>query len=653
MRSSVFASILLRLLAVACWLCVASPAQDPAASPAHAVRAAAAAPTLSKALAELARGASLDGAALAVGREGRLLHLSTEGDFELDRVVPIASASKWLAVATILSLVDDGVLDLDAPLSRYAKEFAQGDKKDITLRQCLSCTAGFPAQSRKARDPDLGAHACALALADEGLAYAPSTEWLYGGVTFQAAACAAVIASGVEWHELFASRIARPLGMSSTKFGALLPPGSGAGTAKNPWVAGGAVSSLRDYERFCAMLSLGGELDGVRVLKKETVAAMLSRHTDPGKTTVRFDGFEGQLEYGLGTWIQRLESGVVRCSDPGAFGFVPWIDQDLGVYGVLATKATVKPVLQRIGALQEASRSLLMSPELAGRDEVVQLEHGGRMRSYRLHVPPGIERMKSSALLFVFHGGGGDSSQAASSTGFSGIADRERFCVVYPDGTGFFRNRLLTWNSGGIPVYAQEHDVDDSGFVRAVLESVKKLAPIDPDRVFATGMSNGGMMCHRLARECEDVFAGIAPVSGAMNFTQRDASLPIAVMIVHGTKDEHVLFGGGRPKRSMGKAGDRVDASVAAARDHYLARNAHTGEPEAKAEGNVRIETWMQGGGMPVRVVTIDGGGHAWPGGPRGDYRGADEPVDWPASERIWEFFAPLTKKRGPVTGPR
>lgn len=653
MRSTDFVSFLLRCLAVASSFCGVLAAQDPAAPQRQTVRAAAASPAISKALAELARGASLDGAALAVGREGRLLHLSTVGDFELDRVVPIASASKWLAVATILRLVEEGVLDLDAPLSRYGKEFASGDKKDITLRQCLSCTAGFPAQSRKARDPELDVHECARALSDEGLAYSPSTEWLYGGATFQAAACAAVLASGVEWHELFASRIARPLGMSSTKFGGLVPPGSGAGTVKNPWVAGGAVSSLRDYERFCAMLSLGGELDGVRVLKKESIAAMLSRHTDPGKMTVRFDGFEGQLEYGLGTWIQRLDSGVLRCSDPGAFGFLPWIDQDLGVYGVLATKAAVKPVLQRIGPVQEAARALLASPELTGRDEVVQLEHGGRTRSYRLHVPPGIERMKSSALLFVFHGGGGSGAQVAESTGFSEVADRERFCVVYPDGTGFFRSRLLTWNSGGIPVYAQEHDVDDSGFVRAVLESVKKLAPIDPDRVFATGMSNGAMMCHRLARECEDVFAGIAAVSGAMNFTQRDASLPIAAMIVHGTKDEHVLYDGGKPKRSMGKAGDRVDASVAAARDHYLARNGHKGEPESKTEGNVRIETWTQGGGLPVQIVTIEGGGHAWPGGTRDNYRGADAPADWPASERIWEFFAPLTKKRGPVTGPR
>ena len=629
----------------AAWLCAQEQQPNP--------RVAGSSPQIASALDALASGARLDGAALAVGQQGRLLHMSTTGEFEFDRVVPIASASKWLATATILSLVDDGVLDLDAPLSRYAKAFLVADKKDITLRQCLSCTAGFPAQSRKARDPDLDAEACARALADEGLGYAPATEWVYGGATFQAAACAAVIASGRDWHMLFQQRIAEPLRLNATRFGALMPPGDGAGAVRNPWVAGGAVSTLRDYERFCAMLSNGGELDGVRVLKKESVDAMLSRYTDPGKMTVRFDGFEGELEYGLGTWIQRLEGGIERASDPGAFGFLPWIDRDNSVYGVLAVKDSIQPILQRVSAVQSAARAFIASPDVAGRTEVVQIEHGGRTRSYRLHVPPGIERMKSSALVFMFHGGGGTGAQAEQSTGFSRIADRERFCVVYPDGTGYFRNRLLTWNSGGIPVYAADQAIDDAGFVRAVLASVRTLAPIDLDRVFATGMSNGAMMCHRLARECEDVFAGIAPVAGAMNFTQRDASLPIAAMIVHGTKDEHVLYDGGRPKRSVGKAGDRVDASVAVARDHYLARNGQKGEPESKVEGNVRIETWTQGGGMPVRVVTIDGGGHAWPGGQRGDWRGADDPPDWPATERIWEFFAPLTKKRGPETGPR
>lgn len=616
-------------------------------------RVAASSPQLVRALEELKTGARLDGAALAVGRQGRLLHLSTVGEFDLDRIVPIASASKWLATATILSLVDDGTFDLDAPLSRYAKAFSTPDKKDITLRQCLSCTAGFAAQSRSARDADLDAEACARAIAAEGLAYSPATEWLYGGATFQAAACAAVIATGSEWHALFAQRIAGPLGMKSTRFGALLPPGDGAGTVRNPWVAGGAVSSLRDYERFCAMLSNGGELDGVRVLKKASVDAMLSRHTDPGKMTVRFDGFEGALEYGLGTWIQTLEDGVVRASDPGAFGFLPWIDRDNSVYGVLAVKAAVKPILQRIGAVQTAARAFLASPDVAGRTEVVQLEHGGRTRSYRLRIPPGVERMKSTALLFVFHGGGGNGEQAERSTRFCDIADRERFCVVYPDGTGYFRNRLLTWNSGGIPVYASEHDVDDASFVRAVLASVQTRAPIDLDRVFATGISNGGMMCHRLARECADVFAGIAPVSGAMNFTEKDASMPIATLLVHGTKDEHVLIGGGRPKRSIGKAGDRVDASLADAADYYRRRNGCSGDPLVESEGAARIETWSNGHGLPVRVVTIAGGGHAWPGGERGDYPGADEPSDWPASERIWSFFAPLTKKRGPVTGPR
>lgn len=608
---------------------------------------------LAAALEDLARPLAVDGAGLAIGERGRLLHQSLFGEFAADRELPIASASKWLAVATILSLVDDGTLDLDATVATYLPEFADADRRLITLRQCLSCTAGFPANARKARDADLALDACVRELADVPLQYAPGTEWVYGGVTFQVAACCAMRKTGKDWHTLFAQRIAEPLDLKTTRFGALLPLGAAAGTAKNPWVAGGAVSSLRDYERFCAMLSNGGELDGVRVLKKESVATMFTAQTDDSRMTVRFDGFEGDLDYGLGTWMQNLPGGLVRASDAGALGFFPWIDLDTGVYGVLAIRDRVQRVLPRIGEVQAAARAFAKSPSVAGRDEVVRLEHGGRTRQYRLHVPPGAEKQKGLPLVVVLHGGGGHGEQVENATGFARLADRENFVVVCPDGTGQFARRLLTWNSGGIAVYASEHDVDDSAFLRAVVADVRTRVPIDADRVFVTGMSNGGMMCHRLARECADVFAGIAPVSGAMNFTAVDPKSPLAVMIVHGTADDMVRYDGGKPNRKHGRASDRVDASVQAAVTYYKARNGLAGEPEVTTEGKVRIETWRGAdGAMPVRVATVDGGGHAWPGGRNSGLPGADEPAEWDATKAIWAFFAEI-RRPAPQASPR
>ena len=617
-------------------------------------RTAPSAKELTEALAHLTRPIGVEGAGLAVGLKDRLLHLGTVGDFSADQTLPIASASKWLATAVILSLHDDGLLDIELPVSRYLKEFDRPDKKYLTLSQCLSCTAGFAAQSRTALDRDLDMDGVARELAEEPLQYEPGIDFVYSGVGFQVAACVAVRATKTNWHTLFRDRVADRLGMMNTAFGRLSPVGSDAGAATVPWIAGGAVSSLRDYERVCAMLGNGGELRGVRVLKPESLDRMFRSQT--ARTLVRFPGFEGDLAYGLATWLQEPQAGVVRGSDPGAFGFLPWVDRDQGLWGVLAIQDRVARVLPRIGAVQAAARAFVKSPAISGTDELVRLECGGRTRSYRLHVPPGGSSAAKLPVVMVFHGGGGNSAQVEESTGFSKLADRRGFVAVYPDGTGLLRNKLLTWNSGGIPVYAGDKNVDDTEFVRAVLADLKQRIAVDPDRVFATGMSNGGMMCHRLAREAADLFAGIAPVSGAMNFTDTDATSPVAVMIVHGTADLHVRYDGGKPERSMGRAGRRVDAAVADAAKYYRTRNGLTGEPETTVDGGVRIETWQADERtLPVCVVTIGGGGHAWPGGTRGNYLGADEPVAWDATVAIWGFFAPLQTPRdaGAVPTPR
>lgn len=601
------------------------------------------APTLDAALRTLAARLDLEGCGLAVGRGGDLLATTTTGEFAEGRVLPIASASKWLAVATILTLVDDGTLDLDTELGRLHPAFDRPDKRSLTLRQCLSCTAGFHASLPASRDPSLDMEGLARALADHPLQNDAGLEFVYSGLGFQAAACAAVHVTGKDWHTLFAARIGGPLGMRDTAFGRLAPIGDAAGSCAAPWVAGGAVSTLRDYERFTRMLADRGLFEGRRVLTAASVDRMFAVHTKG--MTVRFAGFDGELAYGLGTWLQTLDDGLLRGSDPGAFGFLPWVDRDLGVYGVLALRDRIGRVLPRASAVQLAAREFAGSPSVAGHDERVDLDHGGRARRYFLHTPPGAAQAKALSLLLVLHGGGGNGQQVARSTGFSALADRESFVVAYPDGTGALPEKLLTWNAGGIPVYAQDHGVDDTGFLRAVVADIATRVAIDPDRISVTGMSNGGMMCHRLAREAADLFAAVVPVAGAMNWTTLDPRTPIDVMIVHGTADPSVRFAGGAPERRHGRAGDRVDASVADAIAYYRARNGLSGEPAVEVVGKVRIETWSRAvGDGAVRLCTavIDGGGHEWPGarsllGTHGD---------WSASAAIWAFVKDARRRR-------
>lgn len=602
----------------------------------------------------------LPGAGLAVVTADQELHRSLHGDVVGDGVLPIASASKWLAVATVLALVDAGALDLDLPVARYLREFDRADKRSITLRQCLANTSGLPSRlPERMRGWDMTKFVAEVA--DEGLRESGGSSFRYGGVGFQVVAAAAERATGKDWHALFAERIARPLGLRHTQFGTLVPVGGEPGKAALPWVAGGAVSTLDDYVRFLRMLAGKGVFAGERVLTEASVAAMF-RDQVAENVEVHAVGFEaGALRYGLGTWIETLPSGGPRVMDPGAFGFTPWLDLDLGVGGVFAVRDRANRVLANLRPVQECVRRAVVSPAVVGTDQVVTLKHGGRERRYLLHLPPKSALAAAAPLLVVLHGGGGNAESAREQTGLAEIGRRAGYVVVFADGTGPLRGKLLTWNSGGIAVHAAEHDVDDVGFLRQVVADVRDRVAIDPGRVYAVGHSNGGMMCHRLAREAPDVFRGIAVVSGAMNFTTVEARLPVAVLLVHGTADEHVRYEGGAPRSSIGRAGDRVDASVQAARDYYVARNGLRNDAHTQRDGKVCIDTYdrakLEGAlattVVPVRIVTLEGGGHAWPGTSASTRALADKPFPFDAARSIVAFFSELGTGKAPAPAPR
>ena len=307
-----------------------------------------------------------------------------------------------------------------------------------------------------------------------------------------------------------------------------------------------------------------------------------------------------------------------------------------------------------LGALLTAcaagGRAETRPPAPAAANTTHTLRHDGRERSFVVHLPPALRsgtapQGQTFPLVLVFHGGGGNAANAERMTGFSRLADREGFIVVYPNGSGRFADRLLTWNAGGIPVWAQEHDIDDVGFVRAMVSDLDRRFPVDTKRIYAAGMSNGGMMVHRLAREASDVFAAVCDVAGAMNYQDRDPKHPVGVMIVHGLADRNVLFHGGRPQKSIGPAGERVDTSVGAAVKYYVTHNGLRDEPTTtETEGTVTTTTYRRTtagheADFDVTLVAIQGEGHTWPGGRRGSRRG-DTPTDaFDATAAAWAFF--------------
>jgi polyhydroxybutyrate depolymerase len=272
------------------------------------------------------------------------------------------------------------------------------------------------------------------------------------------------------------------------------------------------------------------------------------------------------------------------------------------------------------------------------------LQIGGRERTCLLHLPPIYDGKRSLPLVIVLHGGGGNAESAERMTGFTRKADKEGFIVAYPNGTGRLKNRLLTWNSGNCCGYALDNNVDDGGFIRALMERLEKEVKADGNRIFVTGISNGGMMAYRVACELSDKVAAIAPVAGAQNVDGKPTH-PVSVIIFHGTNDEHVLYEGGKPKKRADPH-DRTDKSVAFAVDFWVKHNGCDAKPRRVEKGNVVTETYSGGkDGTEVTLVTIKGGNHSWPGGER-LARFLDDPTrEIAATDVMWEFFAKHPKR--------
>jgi polyhydroxybutyrate depolymerase len=266
------------------------------------------------------------------------------------------------------------------------------------------------------------------------------------------------------------------------------------------------------------------------------------------------------------------------------------------------------------------------------------LSHDGRERSYLLYVPGSMDWNQAIPVVFVFHGGTGNAESAIRMSGFNQVADQHGFIVVYPNGTGRVSDeKLLTWNGGACCGYAQEMDVDDVGFVRAIVNHLESLVNIDGERIYAAGMSNGGMLSHRLGCEASDLFAAIGPVAGTLNLESCQPAEPISVIEFHGTDDQHVLYEGGNGPKALANVDFR---SVQDSIQFWVSANGCVSGPQVDTFDDIQHETWQNcDGPVAVELYTIIGGGHSWPGGQSG-WEGANQPTQTiSASQLIWEFF--------------
>ncbi|MBI5653073.1 MAG: polyhydroxybutyrate depolymerase, partial [Chloroflexi bacterium] len=227
---------------------------------------------------------------------------------------------------------------------------------------------------------------------------------------------------------------------------------------------------------------------------------------------------------------------------------------------------------------------------------------------------------------------------AARMTGFSALADKEQFIVVYPNGTGRLGDKILTWNVGNCCGYALDNMVDDVGFVRALIEKLKREYPIDPKRIYATGISNGGMMAYRLACELSDTLAAIAPVAGAL-YGECKPAHQVAVIAFHGTADQHVLYNGGVPLKQA-DSHPREDKSVAFAMSFWVKQNQCNAPAQKSERGKVIVEAYTNcRSNADVTLYTLKDFGHAWPQGAKGTAWADDPRAEIAATNVMWEFF--------------
>lgn len=260
-----------------------------------------------------------------------------------------------------------------------------------------------------------------------------------------------------------------------------------------------------------------------------------------------------------------------------------------------------------------------VAEDLGSGAHVLRLRFDGYDRSYRLHVPPGYDPAAPTPLVVNLHGLSSNAWQEELFCEMNSTADAHGFVVMYPDG------HLNSWNAGLCCGTAATLGVDDVGFLRAAVADAAGRLCIDPRRIFATGMSNGGYMAHRLACEASDLFAAAAPVSGGMGLLDCAPPRPVPVLAFHGTADSIVRYDLGHTAY-LGWAG-RNGCGDTLTRTPY---------------GDSYCETYTDcDSGVEVGFCSLDGMGHCWPGGSRSLCLAYLGPYcdDVDANETMWEFF--------------
>ena len=269
-------------------------------------------------------------------KNGQIVYQKEMGNFMMKSQAPIASCSKWLTAALVMTFVDEGKISLDDKVSTYLPIYETYGKAYITIRNCLSHQTGITdnqhtiakvIERRKFESLEDEVNS----FAKKEIAANPGTTFFYGGIGLNIAARVLEVVSKKKFEVLMKQRIFTPLNMKHSTF-------AGDADAVNP--SGGAISTPEDYINFLSMILNKGMFANKRILSEAAINTMQTVQTAniPKKYFPKTaEGFE----YGLGEWIQETDgkgnSTVISC--PGLFGTWPWVDKCRGYAGIIFIKS--------------------------------------------------------------------------------------------------------------------------------------------------------------------------------------------------------------------------------------------------------------------------------------------------------------------------
>ena len=276
---------------------------------------------------------------------------------------------------------------------------------------------------------------------------------------------------------------------------------------------------------------------------------------------------------------------------------------------------------------------------LTAGDHALTLRYQGEERFYLVHVPQSYRVDQPTPMVLSLHGGGGNMRYQATDEFYGWIRKSEQagFIAVFPNGFSRFRDgKLSTWNAGICCGQARNKNSDDVGFIKAMIDDIKTKLTIDAKRIYANGMSNGGMMSYRLACELPEIRA-IAAVAGTDGTLACSPNRAIPILHIHAKDDDRVLFNGGSGSASDSHA-DFV--SVPKTIEKWVKLNGcqMPAKRVLEVEGAYCEEYSDCSENVKVKLCVTETGGHSWPGGKkvRGKTQGS-QAVN--ATDLIWAFY--------------